>query len=154
MSADKRVLAPDEAAMLALGASLYAALESGSVVYLEGDLGMGKTTLSRGIIQAAGHAGAVKSPTYTLVEPYQLAGGTIYHFDLYRLNDSEELEFMGIRDYFADFRLTLIEWPERGVGFLPPADLVVRIQPELPGRRVDLRAQSPRGRVCLQRLAL
>lgn len=154
MSVEKTVRAPDEVAMLALGASLYKALEIASVVYLEGDLGMGKTTLSRGIVQAAGHAGAVKSPTYTLVEPYQLEGGTIYHFDLYRLNDPEELEFMGIRDYFTDFRLALIEWPERGAGFLPPADLVVTIQPDLPGRQVDLKAQSPRGRACLKRLAL
>jgi tRNA threonylcarbamoyladenosine biosynthesis protein TsaE len=154
MSLVESVRVPDEAAMLALGAGLYAALEAGSVVYLQGDLGMGKTTLSRGIVQAAGHVGAVKSPTYTLVEPYQLEGGTIYHFDLYRLNDAEELEFMGIRDYFIDFRLALIEWPERGAGFLPPADLVVTIQPDLPGRQVHLTSQSPRGRECLQRLVL
>ncbi|MCX2982726.1 tRNA (adenosine(37)-N6)-threonylcarbamoyltransferase complex ATPase subunit type 1 TsaE [Halieaceae bacterium IMCC14734] len=154
MSTEKSLSAPDEAAMLALGARLYEALDVGSVVYLKGELGMGKTTLSRGIVQAAGHTGAVKSPTYTLVEPYQLAEGTLYHFDLYRLGDAEELEFMGIRDYFIDFRLALIEWPERGAGFLPPADLVVTIQPELPGRRLHLQAQSPQGRACLQRLAL
>ena len=146
--------APDEAAMLALGARLYSALDAGSVVYLIGELGMGKTTLSRGIVQAAGHVGAVKSPTYTLVEPYQLPEGILYHFDLYRLGDAEELEFMGIRDYFIDFRLALIEWPERGAGFLPPADLVVTIQPDLPGRQLHLQAQSPPGQACLQRLAL
>ncbi len=135
--------------MLALGERLAATLAPGLVVYLEGELGMGKTTLVRGIVQAMGHAGAVKSPTYTLVEPYELSEITLYHFDLYRLGHPEELEFMGIRDYFSDHSLALIEWPERGQSFLPPADLVVRIEREGRGRRLQLAAQSSRGRECL-----
>ena len=144
--------AGDEEAMVACGAQLAAALAAGLVVFLEGDLGMGKTTLTRGIIQAYGHVGAVKSPTYTLVEPYELDGRTIYHFDLYRLGDPEELEFMGIRDYFGEHSLCLVEWPERGAGVLPPADLIITIEADGTGRELQLRAGSAAGADVVARL--
>lgn len=137
--------APDETALLAIGARLSTALRPGLTIYLEGGLGMGKTTLTRGILQAMGVDGAVKSPTYTLVEPYDLPIGAVYHFDLYRLGDPEELEFMGVRDYFAPDSLCLVEWPGRGASILPRADLVITIDKEGAGRRLQLAAGSALG---------
>jgi tRNA threonylcarbamoyladenosine biosynthesis protein TsaE len=144
--------AADETAMVALGARLGAACEPGLVVFLQGDLGLGKTTFSRGLIQSLGHRGAVKSPTYTLVEPYQLGDLQLFHFDLYRLGDPEELEFMGIRDYFGDFSVCLVEWPERGLGALPCADLVITIEVEGSGRRLSYVAGTGRGARVLARM--
>lgn len=144
--------APDEAAMVSLGARLASVCEPGLVVFLQGGLGMGKTTFSRGFIQSLGHLGAVKSPTYTLVEPYELQGLQVFHFDLYRLGNPEELEFMGIRDYFGDLSVCLVEWPERGRGALPCADLVINIEQEGPGRRLVVDAATQRGNGVLARL--
>jgi len=137
-----------ELARLAQGAA------SGMVVFLDGDLGMGKTTLSRGVMRALGHKGAVKSPTYTLVEPYEELDPPVYHFDLYRLGDPEELEYMGIRDYFAGQSVCLIEWPERGKGVLPEPDLEVHLETERDGRSVVLRARSQFGASLLNEIEL
>ena len=123
------------------------------VIYLQGDLGAGKTTLTRGILQQLGHSGAVKSPTYTLVEPYQLEGVDVFHFDLYRLGDPEELEYMGIRDYFQPGKVCLIEWPVRGEGILPAADLIVKVSVTAPGRSVELIAQNAVGEKILNHLS-
>lgn len=141
--------AADEAAMVALGAQLAAVCKPGLVIFLDGDLGMGKTTFSRGFVQGLGHAGAVKSPTYTLVEPYEIGQWQIYHFDLYRLGHPEELEFMGIRDYFGDKSVCLVEWPQRGVGALPVADLVINIVKDSLGRSLTCSAGSKKGAAVL-----
>jgi tRNA threonylcarbamoyladenosine biosynthesis protein TsaE len=143
-----------EEAMVAFGSVLGSRIEAPLVVFLEGDLGAGKTTLARGVLRALGHTGAVKSPTYTLVEPYSFAKFTLYHFDLYRLGESEELEYMGIRDYFDSDAIALVEWPERGLGHLPAADLVVSISVCGNGRVLTFEASTLRGVECLGQLLL
>lgn len=140
--------AVDEAALERLGADLGEVLSSG-LVTLHGPLGAGKTTLCRGLLNGRGHTGAVKSPTYTLVESYDLPAGIVHHFDLYRLTDPEELEFIGLRDYLQTDALCLIEWPERAGGLLPPADIVIEIQYLAVGRKVGMRAQSALGETAL-----
>jgi len=137
---------PNEGKMMALGGEFARAMVPGMIIYLNGDLGMGKTTFARGFIRALGHSGAVKSPTFTLVEPYEFPEVTVYHFDLYRLGDPEELEYIGMRDYFECGSVCLIEWSERGRGFLPPADLVINIERKGQGRMVKLLALSTLGK--------
>ena len=148
MTSARSIDITNEADMLAFGRRLGAAARkrTGLVVYLEGDLGAGKTTLARGWLAGMGHAGRVKSPTYTLLELYELPDGArLAHMDLYRLADPEELEFLGVRELTG---WLLVEWPEKGVGHLPSADLEVRIEflPE-GGRRVNLLALAPDVRV-------
>ncbi|WP_455366889.1 tRNA (adenosine(37)-N6)-threonylcarbamoyltransferase complex ATPase subunit type 1 TsaE [Kaarinaea lacus] len=141
---------PDETATLQFGQQFAQQLMGGCVVYLHGDLGAGKTTLVRGVLQGLGHHGRVKSPTYTLVETYRLAGLSVCHFDLYRLADPEELEYMGIRDYFSEATVVLIEWPERGLGLLPAADIDINLAYHDQGRMLSCRADSEKGADCLR----
>lgn len=125
---------------------------NGAIVYLKGDLGAGKTTLSRGLIRGLGYQGAVKSPTYTLVEPYEYFDFPLYHFDLYRLTDPEEVEFLGVDEYFAPPAVCLIEWPGRGQGFLPAPDLVIRLEIDGKGRCLMVESASARGLEIADRL--
>lgn len=148
---------PHGNAMCAFGKQLINAIcrlpsQQNVTLYLNGDLGAGKTTLSRGMIQGLGYSGNVKSPTYTLVEEYAIGEKIIYHFDLYRLADPEELEFMGIRDYFADNTICLIEWAEKGADLLSPPDLLVNIGYAENARNIELVAQSTMGQQIIQQL--
>lgn len=142
---------PDATATEALGARLAQSMTPG-IVYLQGDLGTGKTTLTRGLLRGLGHQGRVRSPTYTLVEPYRFAQCAVYHLDLYRLADPEELEWLGLRDMLAERALLLVEWPERGAGVLPAADLVIRLEYAGSGRRVTLDASSAAGEQLLEKV--
>lgn len=147
-----QTIADDETSMLRLGAALAQVLKQGTVVYLVGDLGAGKTTFTRGFLRGLGHQGAVKSPTYTLVEPYELAQGIVYHFDLYRLQDPEELELLGIRDYFNADSIVLVEWPGRGEPLLPSPDVLLNISVLETGRALQFSAFTPHGQQALQQL--
>jgi len=138
--------------MQQLGAQLAIASGGRGRVYLYGELGTGKTTLVRGLIRALGHVGAVKSPTFTLVEPYQIGDKNIYHFDLYRLSDPEELEYMGLRDYFSSDSLCLVEWPSKGGRLLPPADITLKLHHNGTSRDINIEAGTEAGESMLKLL--
>lgn len=130
---------PSEAAQLDCGRELSQRLRGqGGLVFLRGDLGVGKTTLVRGLLHGLGHWGSVRSPTYTLIEHYEVGGQSIHHLDLYRVGDPEELEYLGLRDLLDGTGLLLVEWPERGAAGLPEPDLEIGITHAPPGRRLRL----------------
>lgn len=141
----------DEAETLACAKKLAQAIQDPVIIYLYGPLGAGKTTFSRGLLQGLGYVGKVKSPTYTLVEPYEFDTFFLYHFDLYRVMDPKELDYIGIQDYFQPHAICLIEWPEKGKGFLPAADLSCYIDLEKAGRRIKMTADSSLGEAILKR---
>ena len=168
----------NENAMAELGAQLANVLIPGVIIYLDGDLGAGKTPLVRGMLRSLGYSGAVKSPTFTVVEPYSLENNkfynyneleadinpefdnvslsdstqVIYHFDLYRLEDPEELEYLGIRDYLDGRAIALIEWPQKGYGILPEADLMIKIIHQSQGRKVELLPYTENGTIMLSKI--
>lgn len=143
----------DEAATLSLGGRLARVVQSGQSIYLHGDLGAGKTTLVRGLLHGMGHIGKVKSPTYTLVEPYVISGLSLYHFDLYRFNDPEEWDAAGFRDHFNPATICLVEWPEKARELLPDPDIDVFLSPVGAGRQVRLMANTPSGKQTLEALS-
>lgn len=144
----------DEAATLALGARIAAILTPGLTVWLQGNLGVGKTTFTRGLLRGLGFEGKVKSPTYTLVESYVISGLYLYHFDLYRFVDQEEWEAAGFRDYFNPQSVCLVEWPEKAAQLMPAPDIEVSLDPAGEGRTARLEARSEIGKRCLERWSL
>ncbi|WP_166420409.1 tRNA (adenosine(37)-N6)-threonylcarbamoyltransferase complex ATPase subunit type 1 TsaE [Pseudoalteromonas sp. Z1A8] len=142
----------DEVATVSMGNRVADVIEQGAVIYLHGDLGAGKTTFTRGVVQGFGHTGKVKSPTYTLVEPYELERANVYHFDLYRLGDPEELEYMGIRDYFSPDAICVVEWPEKGGEFIPVPDLDITLSYMGNERKIVINSASERGIAIVEKL--
>ncbi len=132
-------------AQLAFGAHLAGVLKPPCLIFLAGELGTGKTTLTRGILGGLGYPGQVRSPTYTLIEPYELQGCELYHFDLYRLADPDELAELGVRDLLHDRAIWVVEWPERAAELLPNPDLRILISYRPPGRRLSISAGSAVG---------
>jgi len=149
---------PDETSTQTLGAALARTLTPGLKIYLHGELGAGKTSLTRALLQAAGHTGRVKSPTYTLVEPYAISVQSkplrLMHFDLYRMGSPDEFIEAGFREYFDSDHLCIVEWPEQAEGLLPPSDLDVFLSVAGEGRTVELCANSEQGTTCLNHLDL
>lgn len=167
---NKKLHIKDESAMLLFGAQLAQATFAdaatslaevctgqgvptmGGTLHLHGDLGAGKTSLTRGILRGYGYPGAVKSPSFTLVEPYEFMHCKLYHFDFYRLDDPEEVEFLGVGDYFSPENLCIVEWAERGIGAIPPPDLRVDIEIEGTGRLLGCQSNSKKGEAIAKRL--
>lgn len=149
-----RLVARSEQEQEQIGSTLAGQLPASCLIFLEGDLGTGKTTFARGVLRGLGYAGAVKSPTYTLIEPYEINGRWCYHLDLYRLADPDELEFLGIRDLLQGDALLLVEWPEQGGDALPTPDLLVAISYTEAGRLLVLEGKTPLGRALLERIGV
>jgi tRNA threonylcarbamoyladenosine biosynthesis protein TsaE len=143
---------PGEPDTLALGAALAKAICPGMVVYLRGDLGAGKTTLTRGLLHALGHPGRVKSPTYTLVELYNVSKLCLYHFDFYRLEHPQDWLDAGFREHFGGECACLVEWPEKAGETLPAADLEITLEVSGTSREARLKANTDTGRRCLESL--
>lgn len=142
----------DEAATLALGRRLGLALRPGLKVYLQGDLGTGKTTLVRGALRALGYGGRVKSPTFTLVEVYSVSSLYLYHFDFYRFKNPQEWRDAGFREEFGGPGVCLVEWAEKAAGLLSAPDLRIALEHDGDGRRARLTSTSERGRQCLDQI--
>ena len=136
----------NEGETIRFGMILGEFLLGGGRVYIKGSLGAGKTTLCRGVLRTFGFSGAVKSPTFTLIEPYELSSGTIYHFDLYRLSDPDELEYIGLDEYFQHGNLCLVEWPEQAGQKLPAADLEIELILKDKARQIILKPKSSKGK--------
>jgi tRNA threonylcarbamoyladenosine biosynthesis protein TsaE len=147
------LLVHDESEMLELGDRLARSCHNAIVVYLRGPLGAGKTTLVRGFMHGISYTGVVKSPTYTLIEPYEVGEMRLYHLDLYRIETAQELAYLGLRELHDGKTIMLVEWPERGAGFLPPADLILEIEYAAEGRRLSLIAPTPAGEAVAKVLA-
>ena len=145
-------ICPTEADTLALAANLAKSIQAGAVIFLEGQLGAGKTTFVRGFLRGLNYTDKVKSPTYTLVEPYEAAGRQIFHFDLYRIKHAQELEYIGIHDYFVPDAVCLIEWPEKGFPLLPSPDLTCKMAIIDDHRDVSIEANTPLGEKILNYL--
>jgi len=143
-----------ETATLALGAALSRALTPGQVIYLEGDLGSGKTTLVRGVLRGLGHAGNVKSPTFTLVELYVISSLTVHHFDFYRFNQPEEYLDAGLDEYFQGEAICFVEWPDKAGAYLAPADMRISLALAGEGRQIVFSPLTEAGQACLNRLRL
>ena len=156
MSATQTYHLHEEAGTDALGSALARILQPGLAIYLYGDLGAGKTALTRALLHAAGHAGHVKSPTYTLAEPYSITLDTrmvtLIHFDLYRMLSADEFLEAGFREYFNQNNICIVEWPEKGDAVLPRADIEILLRVHGQGRDVELRSLSDKGLECLNRL--
>ena len=147
------VFLENEAVTESFGATLADIVENARLITLSGSLGAGKTTLVRGFMHALGYQGAVKSPTYTLVEPYEIKGRSIMHFDLYRLTDPEEMEYLGFRDYQDGATLCLIEWPENAKDYLPEPDLAITLKVVKDGRQISWQSFSDEGALMNQQLS-
>ncbi len=142
----------NEATLTDLARALASAVDYGGVIQLEGDLGAGKTTFARALLSALGVGERIKSPTYSLIESYQVADKSMHHLDLYRISDPDELEWLGLADLLGSTSLVLIEWPERGLGAIPPADLRLRLDHADESRDVMATAETARGLEWLRRL--